>query len=495
MVDTSIEEKLNKFLYSYVDYLYDNSNVNIDLEQKNLVSKVEYYKILKPVISLYLNNLEKDIDELRNILYKNSELENIIKKFIFDKKMCSGLVLTYGTMNYQEYIVIGNKCEIDFDTNLNKYNKIESIDKDAIFDLASLTKVFTSVSIYKLVSLNKISLNDKITKYLPEFKYLNGVTIFDLLTFQVKLETDKRINEASNANEAFEILKNASVKDRNPKRRYNDINAMVLKYVIEKVSELTYYEFLEKYILKSLDMTNTFVCVPNNKKNLIVSTNGGVKLYKDNNYKIEKYSKGLVHDEKARVFVKDNLFDLSGHAGLFSNATDMSKLAKGLINNIIINEELFKELCKNRTGKKYLEDGQEKYTQYFASLCYSKNPVKINSELTHLASGISFAMEGYTGVELTVDYLNKLYLFLGGNKTHNRVIVNEIGYKELESGEKEVMVPNNKVYTDSTKFAWDKGDIVDESFILLLQYKMLEDLFNYFNKEFNYQEKVRVLKK
>ena len=159
----------------YIDRLYNNQNIGLSRLQKGLYSKEEYYKLFRDVITIF--NKDIDIDEAREILYKESKIEDRIKRFIFELEAAPGTVITYGTNKYRETIVIGNKQEIDVDGNYNK----EIMEEDSIFDLASITKIFMSLSILKLVQDGLINLTDKVTKYVPEFINLENVTILDLL--------------------------------------------------------------------------------------------------------------------------------------------------------------------------------------------------------------------------------------------------------------------------------------------------------------------------
>lgn len=86
---------LDKFLESYVDKLYYNSNINMQEEQQNLFKKSDYYNLLKPVITLLKNNKDKTLSELREKLLEESELLNKAREFIYEREMSPGLVFTY----------------------------------------------------------------------------------------------------------------------------------------------------------------------------------------------------------------------------------------------------------------------------------------------------------------------------------------------------------------------------------------------------------------
>ena len=100
---------LDKFLDDYVNKMYLNSNINMSLEQRNLYKKDDYYVLLKPVVLLLKKYPDYSLEELRNKLFEESGLREKIKKFIYEDKMTPGAVITYGTNNYRETLVIGNR--------------------------------------------------------------------------------------------------------------------------------------------------------------------------------------------------------------------------------------------------------------------------------------------------------------------------------------------------------------------------------------------------
>lgn len=477
-------------LEDYIEKLMENQNNGACLEQMNLYSSADYYKILKPVIDVVNNNPDDSIEELRNKLYEMSHVEDKVKSFILERQMAPGMVIRYGTANFEETIVIGNRQEVGIDESGNLVPSIEKMTHDTIFDLASVTKIYTSLSIIKLVEKGIINLEDQVQKYVPEFKNLNDVTIMDLLTFGKPLKTNGRIDRAKSYDEALEILKNIGINydligsTKNP---YTDMGAMVLKFVVEKVTNMTFYDFIDKAILQKLGLTDTHVVVPSYKLDRVASTNLERKYYEDGNIGITKdVLKGISHDPKARIMGQP-LGNLSGHAGLFSTAKDMTELAKGIISGDVIGLENVLAMSENKTGRKYVDNGEIKYVQYLGRLCYSKNPHLDSSEVFHALSGRTFASAGFTGNQLTVDPINNLYFFMAGNRTHNRFSYIHQSQRDLvveDSITKRKIVPTSDGdIVDATRFAWDRdAKIVHPIIILTLQYKLLEDIFNY-NKD------------
>lgn len=465
----------------YIDELYLAQNIGAQTQQQNLCPKEFYENLVKNVLNIINQNKDASIKELRKKIYEASGVEKSIINFISDRKMAPGAVVTYGTKNYQETIVIGNQEE--------QNQSSTPMQEDTIFDLASTTKGFTAIAILKLLEMGLINnLQDDITKYAPQFTNLKGITIYELLTF-LPLKTNGRIDKASDIEEAEKILFTAELNEISENaNRYNDISPMVLKYIIEKTSGMPYYDFLKCTVLDTLEMNDTLVSIPEDKIKRTASSNNDTRYLKDGTIINRNYiEKGVSSDDKARILGQPEGI-LSGHAGLFSTADNMEKLARALINNQILNLDIRREMTKNRTGKMYLtEDGSKRFTQHLGFLHYSKNPILSASEVHHPLSGESFASAGWSGTQLTVDPINEINLFLGSNRAHNRLtIIDPIHRDKVQTdklGRKTIILPNGQEVIDASSYAIDRPDspgrdgaIIHPCLELALQYKILEDI-------------------
>jgi CubicO group peptidase (beta-lactamase class C family) len=123
---------------------------------------------------------------------------------------------------------------------------------DTPFVLASMTKLFTASSIMLLVQEGKITLDEPITKVLPELpaKWSN-VTIRHCLSHTSGLPdaiTDD-INvtvKTGDRNELFKILANETAKTPGSEVAYNQTGYAILGMIIEKISGLPYQQFVQQ---------------------------------------------------------------------------------------------------------------------------------------------------------------------------------------------------------------------------------------------------------
>jgi CubicO group peptidase (beta-lactamase class C family) len=135
------------------------------------------------------------------------------------------------------------------------------------FRIASITKQFTASAILKLQEAGKLSVNDKLSKYIPDFPRGNEVTLRQLLTHTSGIHnyTDEpdflsRVTNATTTGTIIEEIKKYPYDfDPGVKWNYDNSGYMLLSYIVEKVSGQNYGDFLRENFFQPLCMTNTCV--------------------------------------------------------------------------------------------------------------------------------------------------------------------------------------------------------------------------------------------
>jgi CubicO group peptidase (beta-lactamase class C family) len=137
---------------------------------------------------------------------------------------------------------------------------------DHIFPLASVTKQFTGVAIMILVEQGKLALDDEITKYFPDYPVLdNKVTIRHLLTHTSGIQDYMRmegfldvIRDDFTVEGMIDYFKDQPFNFK-PGEQFGYSNSAyyLLGAIIEKISGITYGDFLDKNIFEPLSMTNS----------------------------------------------------------------------------------------------------------------------------------------------------------------------------------------------------------------------------------------------
>lgn len=134
-------------------------------------------------------------------------------------------------------------------------------DAGTMFQIASVTKQFTATVILKLVELKKMALTDKLSRYYRGFPNGDSITIENLLNHTSGLhnftEEDTAISETDEQRMVsyLETLK----ADFAPgtKWHYSNSGYVMLGYIIQKVSGMSYWQAVRKYIFDPLQMNNS----------------------------------------------------------------------------------------------------------------------------------------------------------------------------------------------------------------------------------------------
>ena len=146
-------------------------------------------------------------------------------------------------------------------------NKIKLTDRH-LFRIASHSKLFTATAIMKLYHEEKLSIDDKISKYLPWFtsekdENLQYIRIRHLLTHSSGISRDGktahwRTYEFPEIEEIIDQVKEGlSFFGTSEILKYSNYGYTILGQVIETVSGQNYHDYIQKEILEPLKMDNT----------------------------------------------------------------------------------------------------------------------------------------------------------------------------------------------------------------------------------------------
>ena len=461
----------------YINELLKNQNeTSIPLLQ-DIYSVKDYERILKPVLDTIRENPHASLTTLRLKLFLNSGLKEIMDIFVNDTKITPGVLLDFGTFKTRDTVLCGLRQEVNIKDG--KIVKEElPIEQDTIFDLASSSKTFTAVAILALEEAGLIDVFDPIEKYVPEFNKLNNVSIYDLLKFRVRIVTDKRVDSAKNKDEALQILYSAHLdENQNVTNAYTDMGAMILRIVVERVSKMTFDEFVNEIIFKKAKMEDTHLIVPKHKLERVANENLSTIVFKDGSYKINyTNTPGTPHDPKA-IAIGELDGVAPGHAGYFSTKNDMIKFAKALINEEIISKESLYSISNTETGFK----DDDKYTRFYGSLVYLKQPDPAFLSVYPPLSGKSFMSPGFAGTQLVVDPLNKITLFVGSPRLHNRIFQihpDQIPNIKIDNHNmKTYTLANGEEKIVCNDYTKAKEVMVTLALDLAIQYQLLEKIF------------------
>jgi len=289
---------------------------------------------------------------------------------------------------------------------------------EGIYDLASLTKPIATAALFaKMQEDNIIDFNDKVSKYLPQFKQIEkaNITILDLLihTSGVKGWFPLYL-EAENLQEAVNLIASFPLEHKPGKRViYSCLGYIILTAILEKITGKNIQYLFNKLISSKLDLSSTFFNPDKNLKSFIAPTentnNYERKLSKELNLNFHKYRDyliwGEVHDSNCYF-----LGGLTGNSGLFSNIFDLYEIAKLFITpSPLFSDETLQFFYKNFTP---FDNEHRSIGWKLASS--SNTPAKS-------LSPSSIGHSGFTGTSLWIEPIEKNIYILLTNKIHPEV--------------------------------------------------------------------------
>ncbi|PLX27263.1 hypothetical protein C0583_04495 [Candidatus Parcubacteria bacterium] len=225
------------------------------------------------------------------------------------------------------------------------------VTSDTLFDLASITKLYTSAIILTAKEEGKLSTLDKVAKYLPVFEN-SELTIQDLMTHQANFEI--RLSEYRDKYQnsfGVEILKVVPPIKATEDVHYENITYLFLGQLIETVYQkplrATFSDFFRTH-----DLLNTKLGSSDKEKLASPPTevrNGEIV-------------QGYTHDESA-----DLMGGIAGNAGVFASTNDLAKFGRlWLEEKIVSNDNLkkvFTDYSKAGTRSQGLGWHQDLYGQ------------------------------------------------------------------------------------------------------------------------------------
>jgi CubicO group peptidase (beta-lactamase class C family) len=141
---------------------------------------------------------------------------------------------------------------------------------DAVFEIGSVTKQFTAVALLQLRDQGKLSLDDEITKWLPDFDTRgNRVTLRRLLDHTSGIVGLTEMpefgtlvnNDRFPRDSAYALIRRTPFQFRTGEAQiYNNSAFFLLGLVVEKASGMSYEDYVEKKIFEPLGMSRSMYC-------------------------------------------------------------------------------------------------------------------------------------------------------------------------------------------------------------------------------------------
>ena len=205
-----------------------------------------------------------------------------------------------------------------------------------LFNVGSISKTFVAFGILQLAKENKLSLDDDLYKYFPDFKdssIARKVKLRHLLTHSSGLPDIRKVQEDSvfylsaRDEENWAPIKKTDILEFEPGERFNYSNPAfnALALIIEKVSGMKWQAYIQEKIMKPSDMeTSTITDGPHPQSGV---------------------SHGYLFDGKKyyeQDYGEEPTFAASGNGGVWSSVDELWKYEKAIQKNVFLDSAWIK---------------------------------------------------------------------------------------------------------------------------------------------------------
>lgn len=452
--DDDIEDQINISNYQNADVFVNGKAVESDDEAKNLIQEgkntVDILNVRDTVdVKIKSGKEEKGFNNSNNKL--DQKVTDLMETLLDEevKENFSGGQISVIRDNEEIYDYnFGYVNNFEKNGEAIPYEDRVEVDENTLFDLASNTKMYvTNYSLQKLVYEGKINIDDKVSKYFPEFKDdekspikgKNEMTIRDILRHQAGFPADPQYHNnnydkddgnKNGVNDLFSqdrektldmVMRTPLSYEPGSKSVYSDVDYMLLGFIVEKVTGQRLDKYFAENFAKPLNLRYTLFNPLENgfDKNQVAATelNGNTRDGAVDFLNIRKDTiQGEVHDEKAYY----SMAGVSGHAGLFSNSRELAKLA-----NIMLNEGRYKNI---RFWDKKTQDEFTKASEVNPSYGLGWRRMadgRYAWAFSNLASSNTIGHTGWTGTLTVIDPLERMTFVLLTNKKNGFVLNNK----------------------------------------------------------------------
>ncbi|WP_405461860.1 serine hydrolase [Streptomyces sp. NBC_00101] len=279
--------------------------------------------------------------------------------------------------------------------------------EDTVFDLASVSKLFTSILAVQQIERGRLTLEATVASYLPEFAGggKSDVTIRQLLTHTSGFRSWIPLYKAPTREGKLQLLWGEKlIAPPGTAYLYSDLNLISLQLVLEKITGRTLDVLLHDEVTGPLGMHRTRYNPPASWLPETAATEDARLPWSGLDRGLVR---GEVHDENAY-----SLGGVAGHAGVFSRAWDLAILARTLLNGgtygrarILSRESvelMFTDFNTSFPGDAHglgFELGQHWY-------------------MGAMATPRTAGHTGFTGTSLVIDPTTDSFLIVLGNSVH-----------------------------------------------------------------------------
>ncbi|MFG3712448.1 serine hydrolase domain-containing protein [Micromonospora sp. NPDC047730] len=288
---------------------------------------------------------------------------------------------------------------------------------DSIFDLASITKVYTAILALQQVDKGRLDLDAPVAAYLPAFTGTGKtrVTVAMLLAHTSGLPVGAKVaGLPDDAARRSAVLATSLVSGAIPGTvfRYSSVGLMVLAFLVEKVTGQRLDQALTTGLTGPLGLKDTGF----NPKTWLSASDQASRLVATDARSSRGLLRGVVHDD-----VANHMGGIAGHAGIFSTAAEVAVIGQLLLNGgihngtRILSEEITRQMLTNvNAGLPAVDPERPNRTAAHGLGVVLDQPWFMG----RLSSPRTFGHTGFTGTSLVVHPDRRMVLVLLTNRAH-----------------------------------------------------------------------------
>ena len=288
--------------------------------------------------------------------------------------------------------------------------------EDSIFDLASVTKIYTAIVLLRLVDQGRVDLAAPVRQYLPEFAGpgKDAVTVSRLLTHTAGLPVGPSLAGLSSVEQRWaQVVAGPLLAEVTPgtQVRYSSVGLMLAGLIVERQTGKRLDVAVHDEITAPLGLHETgftpTVWLPAAEQVRLVATDARSS---------RGLLRGVVHDD-----VCHQLGGIAGHAGLFSTAADLAAIGEqlaggGIRNGVrILSKALVARMLTNANVGLPAVDPDRPWRTSDHGLGVVLDQPWFMGELS---TPHAFGHTGFSGTSIVCDADRRLVLVLLTNRAH-----------------------------------------------------------------------------
>jgi len=219
-------------------------------------SKIFQWLLIVPAIFFGIAGCQNSINILKSKYDVSAHYENIQTENSIQQGIRKYLI----SHHVNGSIAVVKKNEIIFQEGMGFANRKRQIanQPSTAHPIASITKLMVATSIMQLQDQGKITIQDSVSTYIPDFPNGKNIKLIHLLNHTSGIKAPRWYSGNKKPTVIVKRLNTTSIRfPPGTQWDYNDINYFVLGFIVEKVSREPLHEYIQKNIFNKASMAHS----------------------------------------------------------------------------------------------------------------------------------------------------------------------------------------------------------------------------------------------